>query len=79
MDIVKTRPEGGFSLSGRSRESLEMQTAKSFHATASDDAVLLHMVCGKIASGKSTLVAPAATEGLNIVAYDEAGSVRLSS
>ena len=56
-----------------------MKTAKSFHATASDDAVLLHMVCGKIASGKSTLVAPAATEGLNIVAYDEAGSVRLSS
>ncbi|XNL45861.1 ATP-binding protein [Burkholderia lata] len=40
-----------------------MQTAKSFHATASDDAVLLHMVCGKIASGKSTLVARLASAG----------------
>ncbi|KAG8152725.1 AAA family ATPase [Burkholderia catarinensis] len=34
-----------------------MQTEKSLHTTASNDAVLLHMACGKIASGKSTLVA----------------------
>ncbi|WP_423372608.1 AAA family ATPase [Burkholderia sp. LMG 32019] len=40
-----------------------MQTGKSLHATASNDAVLLHMVCGKIASGKSTLVARLASAG----------------
>ncbi|WP_334011723.1 ATP-binding protein [Burkholderia cepacia] len=46
-----------------------MQT-KSLHATASDDAVLLHMVCGKIASGKSTLVARLASAG-PVVAISE--------
>ncbi|MDN7878857.1 AAA family ATPase [Burkholderia aenigmatica] len=40
-----------------------MQTGKSLHATASNDAVLLHLVCGKIASGKSTLVARLASAG----------------
>ncbi|WP_423383391.1 AAA family ATPase [Burkholderia sp. LMG 32019] len=40
-----------------------MQTGKSLHATASNDAVLLHMVCGKIASGKSTLVARLTSAG----------------
>lgn len=44
-------------------ESLDLQTGKSLHATASNDAVLLHMVCGKIASGKSTLVARLASAG----------------
>ncbi|MCA7994632.1 ATP-binding protein [Burkholderia cepacia] len=47
-----------------------MQTAKSLHATASNDAVLLHMVCGKIASGKSTLVARLASAG-PVVAISE--------
>lgn len=38
-----------------------MQTETTRHATASNDAVLLHMVCGKIASGKSTLTAKLAS------------------
>lgn len=48
----------------------------------SHDTVLLHMVCGKIASGKSTLtaklaryfVAPDSAERLHIVRYDESGA-----
>ncbi|CAB3768128.1 cell division protein ZipA [Burkholderia sp. MSh2] len=43
-----------------------MQTGKPFHAAASNDAALLHMVCGKIASGKSTLVARLASAGPSV-------------
>ena len=42
-------------------ESLERQTETTHRATASNDAVMLHMVCGKIASGKSTLTATLAS------------------
>ncbi|MBN3776761.1 ATP-binding protein [Burkholderia sp. Ac-20345] len=48
-----------------------MQTGKSLHATASNDAVLLHMVCGKIASGKSTLVARLASAAGPVVSISE--------
>jgi predicted kinase len=55
MNVITTRPEGGLLLSGHLMERLDMQPAKRSHAAASNDAALLHMVCGKIASGKSTL------------------------
>ena len=61
MHVITTRPEGGFLLSGQSMESLERQTETTHRATASNDAVMLHMVCGKIASGKSTLIATLAS------------------
>jgi len=61
MHVITTRPEGGFLLSGQSMESLERQTETTHRATASNDAVMLHMVCGKIASGKSTLTATLAS------------------
>jgi predicted kinase len=55
MNVTTTRPEGGLLLSGHLMERLEMQPEKRNHAAASNDAALLHMVCGKIAAGKSTL------------------------
>ena len=61
MHVITTRSKGGFLLSGQSMESLERQTETTHRATASNDAVMLHMVCGKIASGKSTLIATLAS------------------
>ncbi|WP_239483150.1 ATP-binding protein [Burkholderia sp. MS455] len=61
MHVITTRSKGGFLLSGQSMESLERQTETTHRATASNDAVMLHMVCGKIASGKSTLTATLAS------------------
>ena len=61
MHVITTRSKGGVLLSGQSMESLERQTETTHRATASNDAVMLHMVCGKIASGKSTLIATLAS------------------
>ncbi|HIC7210489.1 P-loop nucleotide/nucleoside kinase family protein [Burkholderia stabilis] len=54
-----------------------MQTGKQLHTTASDDAVLLHMVCGKIASGKSTLTAALASAERTILISEDDWLARL--
>ncbi|WP_065503974.1 AAA family ATPase [Burkholderia stabilis] len=54
-----------------------MQTETTRHATASNDAVMLHMVCGKIASGKSTLTAALASAERTILISEDDWLARL--
>ncbi|WP_231908131.1 MULTISPECIES: AAA family ATPase [Cupriavidus] len=59
-------------------ESLEMQTAsKDGEALTHDDAVLLHMVCGKIAAGKSTLTALLARNARTVLISEDVWLSRL--
>lgn len=53
-----------------------MQTDKH-HTTASNDAVWLHMVCGKIASGKSTLAATLASAERTLLISEDVWLARL--
>jgi predicted kinase len=64
-------------LSGPSTERLDMQTENSLHAVLSSDVALLHMVCGKIASGKSTLTARLASEKRTVLISEDVWHARL--
>ncbi|NTX25681.1 ATP-binding protein [Burkholderia pyrrocinia] len=54
-----------------------MQTETTHHATASNAPVLLHMVCGKIASGKSTLTAMLASAERTLLISEDDWLARL--
>lgn len=54
-----------------------MQIEHPFQAALSNDAVLLHMVCGKIASGKSTLTARLANAERTVLISEDTWLARL--
>jgi len=58
-------------------ERLEMLTAKKNHDAAGDAATTLHMVCGKIASGKSTLTTTLAGAERTILISEDVWMSRL--